>query len=161
MKKTTLVLWLATGLAWLAGAGCAHIDTTPGGDVDRAIAGTVNFRGDLVLPPDAEVVVRLIDAMGPGQALPPPSQDLPVANRPRAVATEQVLGEQTIKAPAAGPVPFRIEYTADDAMLRHGLNLDARISFGGRVQFRTVTTRAVTLGNATDKHEIWVQAVAR
>lgn len=160
MKNFPFVLFLAACVAWLAG-GCANLSTSAGGDTNRVISGTVNFRGDLVLPPDAEVTVRLVDTAGTGHARSVANKDLPVVDRPRAEVTAQVLGEQTIKAPAAGPISFRIEYVADDGLLRHGLNLDARISFGGRVRLRTVNTRAVTLGNATDMHEIWVEAVAR
>ena len=161
MKKSPLVLFLTVCAALLAGGGCGHLSTTAGGDTNRVITGTVNFRGDLVLPADAEVIVRLIDASAVGQARSAANKDLPVLDRPKVELTPQVLGEQTIKAPAAGPVPFRIEYSADDALLRHGLNLEARISYGGRVRLRTVNTRAVTAGNATDRHEVWVEAVAR
>lgn len=161
MKKNPLLLRLALGAALLAGGGCAAINTTAGGETNRVIAGTVNFRGDFVLPADAEVVVRLIDAAAVGRERSLANKDLPLVDRPKAEPAPQVLGEQTIKAPAAGPVPFRIDYNADDELLRHGLNLDARISYGGRVRLRTVTTRAVTLGNAADPHEVWVEAVAR
>lgn len=161
MKKIPLVCLTVLWAALLAGAGCGSITTTVGGDTNRVITGTVNFRGDLVLPPDAEVVVRLIDASAVGQVRSAAASDLPVVDRPKAALTAQVLGEQRIKAPAAGPVPFRIEYNADDSLLRHGLNIDARISYGGRVQLRTVNTRAVTLGNASDPHQVWVESAAR
>ncbi len=160
MKKISFVLLLVGCAVWLTG-GCAHLSTTAGGDTNRVISGTVNVPGELVLPADAEVLVRLVDAAAVGQSRAAANQDLPVMDRPRADLTAQVLGEQTIKAPPAGPVAFRIEYSADDSLLRHGLNLEARISFGGRVRFRTVTTRAVTPGNAADPHAIWVEAVAR
>jgi uncharacterized lipoprotein YbaY len=160
MKNLPFLPIIAACVTLLVG-GCGHITTTVEGDANRVIVGTVNFRGDLVLPPDAEVVVRLVDASATNQARSVANKDLPVVDRPRAELTAQVLGEQTIKAPTAGPVAFRIEYRADDALLRHGLNLDARISYGGRVRLRTVNTRAVTLGNATDMHEIWVEPVAR
>lgn len=161
MKKFSLILFLAGCAALLAGGGCMHLDTRPAGDPNRVISGTVNFRSDLVLPADTEVVVRLIDVSAVAQTRSAANKDLPVVDRPRAELPPQVLGEQTIKAPAAGPVAFRIEYHADDALLRHGLNLEARISYGGRVRLRTVNTRAVTLGNATNMQEIWVEAVAR
>ena len=161
MKKIPLVCLTVLCAALLAGAGCGSITTTAGGDTNRVITGTVNFRGDLVLPPDAEVVVRLFDASAIGQARSAAARDLPVVDRPKAPPTPQVLGEQTIKAPPAGPVAFRIEYNADDSLLRHGLNIDARISYGGRVWLRTVNTRAVTLGNAGDPHAVWVESVAR
>jgi uncharacterized lipoprotein YbaY len=160
MKKISLIFVLAGWVALLAG-GCGHVSTTTGGETNRVIAGTVNFPGNVVLPADAEVLVRLVDAAAMGRSRAVANKDLPVVDRPRAELTAQVLGEQTIKAPPAGPVAFSIEYTADDSLLRHGLNLEARISFGGRVRFRTVTTRAVTLGNASDPHAIWVEAVAR
>ena len=161
MKKSPLVFLSALCAALLAGGGCGTINTTSGGDTNRVIKGTVNFRSDLVLPPDAEVVVRLFDASALGQSKSAAARDLPVVDRPKAQLTPQVLGEQTIKAPPAGPVAFRIEYEADDSLLRHGLNIDARISYGGRVRLRTVNTRAVTLGNAADPHEVWVESVAR
>jgi len=160
MKKPPFVLLFAV-CVWLAGAGCAHLDTTPGGDVNRVIAGTVNFRGDLVLPPDAEVVVRLIDAAGTGQLQGAADNTLPVANRARVAPVAQVLGEQTIKAPPAGPVAFRIEYAADDALLRHGLNLEARISYEGKVRFRTVDAYLVTLSSLDRNHELWVAVAGR
>jgi uncharacterized lipoprotein YbaY len=160
MKKSLFLFLLAGCLALVAG-GCAHLSTTAGGDSNRVIRGTVNFRGDLVLPADAEVVVRLVDNAALAQKRSGASSDLPVVNQARAPVAPQLLGEQTIKAPPAGPVAFSIEYTADDGLLRHGLNLEARISYGGRVRLRTVTTRAVTLGNSTDPHAIWVEAVAR
>ena len=161
MKKIPLVYLFVLCAALLAGGGCGAINTSPGSDPNRVITGTVNFRGDLVLPPDAEVVVRLFDASAIGQAKSAAARDLPVVDRPKAQLTPQVLGEQTIKAPPAGPVAFRIEYNADDSLLRHGLNIDARISYGGQVRLRTVNTRAVTLGNAGDPHQIWVESVAR
>lgn len=160
MIKPPFALFLAlAGL--LLGAGCSSIDTTPGNDPSRFIGGTVNYRGDLTLPPDAEVVVRLVDPAGRTQAGNPATKDLPVAPQAKGPPIPVLLGEQTIKAPGPGPIPFRIEYTAEDDLLRHGLNLEARISFGGRVRLRTVSTRAVTLGNALDPHSLWVEAVAR
>jgi uncharacterized lipoprotein YbaY len=103
----------------------------------------------------------LFDASAIGQARSAAARDLPVVDPPKAPPAPQGLGEQTIKAPPAGPVAFRIEYNADDSLLRHGLNLDARISYGGRVRLRTVNTRAVTWGNAGDPHAVWVESVAR
>lgn len=160
MKKIPGRFLLAVCAVLLAG-GCAHLSTTAGGDPNRVIVGTVNFRGDLALPADTEVVVRLLDASGGTLARSAANRDLPVVDRPRAEVPPQVLGEQAIRAPASGPIPFRIEYTADDNQLNHGLNLEARISYGGRVRLRTIITRAVTPGNATDRHEVWVEAVAR
>jgi uncharacterized lipoprotein YbaY len=161
MKTSKLIFFLAACAALFTGSGCGNISVTPEGDPNRVISGRVTFRSDLVLPPDAVVVVRLLDTAATAQARSAANQDLPVVSRPKADLTPQVLGEQTIKAPAPGPVPFRIEYQAPDSLLRHGLNLEARISYGGQVRLRTVMVRAVTLGNATDPHDVSVQPVGR
>lgn len=161
MKSSTLVFLLGACMALVAGSGCGSITVTPEGDSNRVITGRVNFRSDLVLPPDAVVVVRLLDTAATQQMRSAANKDLPVVSRPAADPTPQVLGEQTIKSPAPGTVPFRIEYQASDSLLRHGLNLEARISYGGQVRLRTVMMRAVTLGNATDPHEVSVQSVQR
>jgi uncharacterized lipoprotein YbaY len=161
MKTSSLVFFLAACFALLAGSGCENISTTPGGDSNRVISGTINFNSELTLPPGTEVLVRLVDTAGLAQVRTAASKDLPMADRPRTEPTPQVLAEQIIKPTVSGPVPFRLEYTADDAMLRHGLNIEARISYGGRVRLRTVTSRAITLANAAKPQEVWVEAVAR
>ncbi len=160
MKKTSTIVFLLTAWAvWFTSTGCGSINLTPEGDSNRVITGRINFRSDLVLPADAVVVVRIVDTAAMGQLNSASDKDLPVVGRPKAELVPQVLGEQTIQAPAPGPVAFRIEYQASDRVLRHGLNLDARISYGGRVQLRTVEVRVVTLGNATDPHQVSVQSV--
>ena len=160
-KNPTIVFLLSACAALFTGAGCSSISLTPEGDVERVITGRVNFRSDLVLPADAVVVVRIVDTAAMSQMNHAADKDLPLVGRPKADLVPQVLGEQTIQAPAPGPVPFRIAYQASDRLLRHGLNLEARISYGGRVQLRTVEVRVVTLGNATDPHQVSVQTVGR
>jgi uncharacterized lipoprotein YbaY len=44
-------------------------------------------------------------------------------------------------------VPFQLEFDADDDLLRHGLNIDARISVGGKVRCRTASAHGLTLGD--------------
>ena len=160
MKKHPMIFLAALG-ALLAGAACEHLDLTPEGDPNRVIAGTVNFRADLTLPANAVVVVRVVDAANLEQVRAAANTDLPLINRPKVPAVEQVLGEQTINAATGAPVAFRIEYRADDSLLRHGLNLDARISYDGKVRFRTVNAHVITLSNANTSHEIWVEPAAR
>ena len=65
-----------------------------------------------------------------------------------------VLGSQTITNPGTAPVAFRVEYMADDDRLRLGLNIEARVSFGGRVRFYNLNRYVVTMGNASDLHRI-------
>ncbi len=161
MKKTPLLLILVIAAALLG--GCGTLTTSPGGNPNRMLSGIVSYSSsDTGLPPDAEVVVRLIDTAGTTQSrIAAANKDLPIVNQPKLPPTPQLIAEQIIKAPAPGPIPFRLEYTASDDLLRHGLNLEARISYGGRVRMRTVNFRAVTLGNSTDMHEVRVEAVSR
>jgi uncharacterized lipoprotein YbaY len=77
------------------------------------------------------------------------------------VAGPVVLGEQKIPNPGTPPVPFRIEYRAEDTVLRHGLNIEARISVGGKLRFYNVNSYAVTLANAAEPHEVWVNPAGR
>ncbi len=84
-------------------------------------------------------------------------------NRPIAPAVERVLGEytQTLATGTSDPVPFRIEYSAEDAVLRRGLNVEVRVSFGGKLRFRTVNAHVVTLASSPFNQTVNVEAVAR
>jgi len=52
-------------------------------------------------------------------------------------------------------------YRAEDEVLRKGLNIEVRVSFGGRVRFFNQNNYAVTLGNATDTHRVSVNPVGQ
>jgi uncharacterized lipoprotein YbaY len=130
-------LALLSAVAALALAGCGQLDLTPEGDPGRVLAGTVEIGEDIALPADAVVTVRVVDLSN--AALPP-----------------QVLGSQTITSPGVSPIPFHVGYRADDAALRRGLNIEARISFGGRVRYYNMNRYAVTLGNAAEDHRVTV-----
>lgn len=141
--------------------GCGTIDVTPAGSTTRAVAGTI--RGDVPLPAGAEIVVRVIETAN--RAAASVGAEIPVGDRapPVPVAAQRVLAEQTQTLAAATnePVPFRIEFEADDATLRRGLNIDARVSTAGRVRFRTVNAHVLTLGSVPFPHEVLVEAVTR
>jgi uncharacterized lipoprotein YbaY len=122
--------------------GCASIDIKPEGDVNRVLTGMVNYHADDPLPPGAILTVRLLDPSDP--TMPP-----------------MVVGEQTIKDPGASPVAFRIEYQATDTLLQHGLNIEARIAVGGRLQFYNVNSYAVTLNHVTDLQSVWVNPAGK
>lgn len=158
--KTSPLSFLAACAVLLAGAACSYLDVTPEGDPNRVLTGTVNFRADMALPPDAVVVVRVLDTVGVAP-MRNAAKDIPIVNQPKPEFIPEVLGEQTITAPAAGPVSFRIEYRADDGLVRHGLNVDARISYGGKVRFRTVNGHVITPSNVNNPHEVWVEPAAR
>jgi uncharacterized lipoprotein YbaY len=133
MKSSIAILAAAAALAL---SGCGQLDTTPEGDPSRVLTGTIDLGGDFDLPADATATVRVVDASD--ASMPP-----------------QVLGLQTFK-PAAAPIDYRVEYRADDDLLRRGLNIEARISYGGKVRFYNVNRYAVTLENAADPHRIEV-----
>jgi uncharacterized lipoprotein YbaY len=149
-------LALATILAVVV-VGCTHLDTTPTGNPDRVLNGVVNLNS--ALPAGAEMIVRLIE---------PPLPDTPQATGTDLGApaipvqrTDRVLGEfrHTVAAITQQPLPFRIEYNAEDAVLRRGVNLDVRISFGGKVRLRTINAHVVTLASSPYKQDVSVQAV--
>lgn len=121
-------------------SGCGQLDITPEGDPSRVVTGQVEIGEDVALPADTVVTVRVEDASGIG--MPP-----------------QVLGSQTIKSPGVAPVPFRVEYRAEDDVLRRGLNIEVRVSIGGKVRYFNANHHVVTLGNAGEAHRISVSPV--
>jgi uncharacterized lipoprotein YbaY len=133
---------LAAGFA-LAGAGCDHLDLGHvEGDPNHTVSGTVHVRGDAALPADAKAVVRVVDPSNP--TLPP-----------------QVLGEQEIDHPGQPPIAFQVAYKATDEQLLHGLNVEARISYGGSVRFYTLSQVSFNSGNQSDPQVVWVDPVQR
>lgn len=151
MKNLVLRIF---SLAVLCGvAGCAHLDVTAQGNPDRVLRGTVTAPS--ALPAGAEIVVRLIDVSPAGI----PRGDLPIADRPTPVAMERVLAEhrQTLATMKAEPVPFEVTFRADDTALRHGLNVDVRISYGGRLRFRTISAHVLTLASSHFSQDVAVQ----
>ncbi len=127
---------LLCGLGGLL-ASCAQIELSPVGNPERVVVGTVDTGREGALPADAVVVVRVVDASNP--AAPP-----------------QVLGSQTIRSPGVAPIAFRVEYRAEDDLLRQGLNIEARVSYDGRVQFYNVSKHLLALSNATQPHRVAV-----
>jgi uncharacterized lipoprotein YbaY len=132
MKSTFAILAAALVLC-----GCGQMDLTPEGDPGRVLTGTVDIGEETALPADATVTVRVVDA---SDATMPPV----------------VLGSQTISDPGVAPIAFRVEYRAVDDLLRQGLNVEARIAYGGKVRYYNLNKYAVTLGNAADAHRIAV-----
>jgi uncharacterized lipoprotein YbaY len=134
MKTARLIIALA---ALTALAGCGQMDFTPEGNPARVLSGEISLGDAMALPADAVVTVRVVDSNTSG--MPP-----------------RVLGAQTINNPGASPVTFRVEYNAADELLRLGLNIEVRVSFGGKVQYFNRNHYAVTLGNVSDTHRISV-----
>ena len=141
MKK--ILARFAAAAARMFAAGCAHLDTTPDAPADRVLTGTVVIvpaRPDgAPLPPDTVVIVRIVDVASDRTAL---------AN---------VLGEQEIKNPGVQPLDFRIEYRVEDAVLRRQVNLEARISIGGKLAYYSHLAHPILPANAGSPHRIAVE----
>ena len=137
--------WMFAALVFALGAGCAGLNydaTAVSASDERVLTGTVICPSLLALPDHASVLVRVLGT-------------------PNAGGPPNVLGEQTITEPTGWPVKFRIEYRAEDAVLRRGVNVEARVSAGGKLRFQTVNGHVVTLGNASTSHEVAVEALLR
>lgn len=158
MKSSVFSLVAGLGLLLLS-AGCEHLELATAGSPDRVLNGTLNFPS--ALPAGAEVLVRLIDVASTDGAQMPIRNDLPLGDRAKPVVMDRVLGQylQKMETVTTQPVPFKIEYQAADSVLRHGLNVEARISFGGKVRFRTLSAHVVTLASSPFRQEVWVQPV--
>jgi uncharacterized lipoprotein YbaY len=128
-------------LALVALAGCGQLDLTPEGNPSRVLTCEVTWGDAEPLPADATVTVRVVDTTKVG--MPP-----------------DVLGSQTIHNPGVAPVPFRVEYRAEDDLLRSGLSVEVRVAWGGRIRYINMNGHAVTLGNAADTHRISVNPVS-
>lgn len=155
----------AAGLALvLVAAGCSNVslDLSSESDPNRTLSGTVNFRSEVPLPPEAEVLVRVLDMASVEQMRAAANRDLPVTARAQVTPTPTVLAERTVPVgTATTAVPFQVEFRASDELLRHGLNIEARILVGGYVRFRTVEAHVLTLSNLGRNHEVWVRATGR
>ena len=145
MKKRGFPFSIAAGIALIGAlavgvAGCGHLDLTPPGDADRVLTGWVMCESADPPPPGSVVVVRVLDLS---------------AGDDRA----EVLGEQTIKNPGSWPIAFRVEYRAEDAVLRRRVDAEARIAVGRRLYYASETAHPITLGNAGEPHTIPVERV--
>lgn len=157
--KSAAPFFLAAICLIAANTGCQQLDVTPEGDPQRTLSGTVNLAGESLLPPHTEVVIRVVQTTNLERVGALGRSDLPVAGQGPKETTERVLGEQVIRSPGVQPIPFQLEYRADDATLRHGLNVDVRVSFEGKVRYRTLNAHVLTLSSAPFPHTVWVQEV--
>ena len=122
----------------LLGTGCNNLDLTGPGSAERVVEGAVViYPADVTLPPGTEVTVRVLDmTRGEGRG--------------------EVLGEETITNPASAPIPFHIEYRAEDEVLRRRVTIDARVSTGRTLRYYTASAHPITPGNVNDKHMVEV-----
>lgn len=141
-------------------AGCGHLEVAPLGNPNRVITGTVQPGN--ALPAGAEVVVRVIatPSVEPRRL----GGELPVSpGTTSAQSVEQVLGThaQVLANGTTEPVPFRIEFYAEDTVMQRGVNLDARVSSEGRIRFRTINAHLVTMNSSAYPQQVAVQRVDR
>jgi len=157
MKSTPFFAALALALGFVA--GCAHLDLTPESDPQRVVTGNVTLRDATLFPPEAVLTVRVIDRVVPEVTRNPMATATPASSslerQPEAV--ERILGEQVIHAPGATPIPFRIEFAADDATMRRGVALDARIAFDGKVRYRSLEAGIVTLSSLMRSNDVPIE----
>lgn len=140
-------------------SGCGSIDVGQGTNPDRVLNGVVNVGAPL--PAGAEITVRLIAPPASNEPPRPAGAELPVVARPTLQNLERVVAEQTqtLTAGTSDPVPFRLSYYADDAALRRGLSLEARVSVGGHLRYRTINAHVVTLNSSFNRQELALQPV--
>ena len=155
MKASHGKLWLLAALAALW-AGCGHLDMAGEGNPERVLTGQLNSSDGGTLPPDAVVAVRVVNPERSTEKSPTAILGSPSTMSDGSAVPPKVLGEQIIHNPGSFPVSVRIEYTALDEELRRGLMIEARISYGGRVQYFNISGSAVTLGNFPDPHSVTV-----
>jgi putative lipoprotein len=124
--------------ALLAFTACKQLDLSVPNSAERVLSGVVTIPNSGDLPRDAEVTIQIVDLS-------------------RGASQPDILGEQTIKAPAAWPVPFRIEFHADDALLLRGAAVDARVSVAGKLRYATRATHPITVANVAEEHVVKVE----
>jgi uncharacterized lipoprotein YbaY len=139
---TKLSPWVVVaGLAAVMTAGCGHLNLVPIGEPERVLTGTVSFPEEITLPQDATVEVRVLDE---GNA------SLPL-----------VLGDQTITNPSVYPIPFKVEYNAEDDLLRRGLNIEVRVSYGGSVRYSNTHGTLLTANDVNEPHNVRVESTSQ
>ena len=140
MTKTSRWV-LPAALAALVTAGCGHLNLVPIGEPERVLSGTVILPDDTALPTGATVEVRVLDETN--------------------ASTPLVLGEQTITDPSSYPITFKVDYNAEDDLLRRGLNIEVRVSYGGRVRFSNRRGSLLTANDADLPHNVRVEGTAQ
>lgn len=160
MKNSWISLSFTLALL-LVGAGCGSLDLAADGKIERVIRGSV--RTDTALPEGTEILVRLLGTPMADGTLRTMSTGMPGGARAPAREGEIVLGQhlQVLARGTLEPVPFEIQFSAEDAVVRRGLNVEVRISYGGRLRYRTVNAHVVTLASSAYPQTITVQSVER
>jgi uncharacterized lipoprotein YbaY len=123
-------------------AGCADMALSPPENIDRIVTGTVTFTEPATLPADAQVTIRVLDTS-------------------QTNGLSKIIADRTIKGGGPSPIAFKIEFRAEEALVRRGLNLEARIEYGGKVQLFNANSFAITSANLSSPHEVAVEKISR
>lgn len=124
----------------LTACAAAQKTETPAPDNLGTVSGTVLYRERIILPPDAELTVRLLDVS-------------------RADAPAQALGVQTMALAGPPPYAFRVAYDPQSIDPRHSYAVAAEIRSGGRLLFITDTRHAVLTRGAAGTAQLVLKAV--
>lgn len=108
---------------------------------ETLLRGTVNYRERMALPPNATVLVQLVD--------------ISLADAPA-----QVIAEDRITGATGGSIPYRLRFDQNMIKPRHTYALQARISDGDRLLFIN-TTRHTVFAGGRNNTRILVQHVAQ
>lgn len=110
-----------------------------GGQRSNVIRGTISYSQRQVLPPNAEVTVRLVDSGDP--------RGTPAAETKFTVGNRQI------------PIPFELTYEQRDINRQRNYELQAEITVNGEVRFRTGTGKPVALrGIQTENVDLMLDA---
>ena len=132
-------LTVALALIGIFGTACSHLDISSAPLGDQVLHGTVDFHP---IPPlgKTSVLVRMVDV----------TNDDPI-----------VIGETTVQAAGAPPVPFTINYKASDIEPPKRVQLVVRVSVDGKLRYYNIDSYAVSPMNADRTVRVWVTPVRR
>ena len=107
---------------------------------ERTIAGEVLYRERIALPPDAAVLVHLLDVS-------------------LADAASRIISSQTIKPAGQVPIPFKLSFDADRIKPGRTYALQARITVGSTIWFITDTRNTVDPSTVSSPQSLLLKMV--
>jgi uncharacterized lipoprotein YbaY len=108
-----------------------------------AVSGTISYRAQRPLPPDAKLVIQVKD-LGPVNG----ADYLPI-----------LLGEQVITSVGPRPIPFAIEYDPATMTPDRAYELEAKIYAGEQIIFATTTSQRVLADGQPRPIEVMLESV--
>ncbi|WP_094506875.1 META domain-containing protein [Brucella thiophenivorans] len=117
-KTLSIVAALTAGIGMLGGAAMFVTTSMPTASIaaEKTISGKAIYRERIALPPEAHLIVQLVDVS-------------------LADAPSKIIGETRIEAPQGSPIPFAISFDTDKVEPQHTYALQARIAAGDTLWF--------------------------